>query len=64
MGQYACLGKNLAYQELRLFMATVVRHFDYGFAPGFNVEAEFDNKIRYKGTLLINRLPMVFTPRT
>ena len=62
IGQFSCLGKNLAYQELRLFMGKIVRNFDYAFAPGFD-PAEFDNNILYKGTLLISRLPVVFTDR-
>jgi cytochrome P450 len=62
VGQFACLGKNLAYQELRLFMGYVMRKFDFGFAPGFD-PAEFDQNIKYKGTLLIGPLPLVFTER-
>lgn len=52
VGQYACLGKNLAYQEIRLFLACVMRRFDFGFAPGFDPGA-FEKNIRFKGTLLI-----------
>jgi cytochrome P450 len=62
VGQYACLGKNLAYQELRLFMATVVKKFDFEFAQGFD-PAEFERDIKYKGTLLIGPLMVKMTAR-
>lgn len=55
VGQYVCLGKNLAYQELRLFMATVVKKFDFQFAEGFEV-ATFEREIKFKGTFLLGPL--------
>ena len=62
IGQYACLGKNLAYQEIRLFIAKVAANFDFKFAPRYDVK-EFEKTIKYKGTLLIGELPLVFTAR-
>jgi cytochrome P450 len=61
-GQYTCLGKNLAYQEVRLFLAKLVRNFDFKLAPGFEPEF-FDRNIRYKGTFLIVPLDIVLTER-
>ncbi|OCK77036.1 cytochrome P450 [Lepidopterella palustris CBS 459.81] len=62
IGQFACLGKNLAYQELRMFMGAVVRNFDFKFAPGFDIK-EFEKSIKYKGTFLIGPLMVEFTAR-
>lgn len=62
IGQFSCLGKNLAYQELRLFMGKVVRNFDFSFAPDFD-PSTFDNNILYKGTFLIPELSVVFKAR-
>lgn len=62
VGQFACLGKNLAYQELRMFVGKVVRNFDLAFAPGFD-PSDFERAVSYKGTFLLGALPMVFTPR-
>jgi len=62
VGQYACLGKNLAYQELRLFLGTVAKNFDFAYAPGYDFE-QYERKIKYKGTLLLGSLEMVLTPR-
>ncbi|KIX00842.1 uncharacterized protein Z518_09907 [Rhinocladiella mackenziei CBS 650.93] len=33
-GPYACIGKNLAYMEIRLLTAQLVRRFDVSLAPG------------------------------
>jgi cytochrome P450 len=62
VGQYACLGKNLAYQEIRLFMAKVVRNFDFEFASGYE-PVIFEKNIRYKGTLLIEPLMLKLSKR-
>lgn len=63
IGQFSCLGKNLAYQELRLFMGKVMRNFDFSFPVGFDT-AQFDENIFFKGTLLIPELPIVFFERS
>ncbi|OQU93626.1 hypothetical protein CLAIMM_00108 [Cladophialophora immunda] len=62
VGQYTCLGKNLAYQEIRLFVAKVMRNLDFHFPPGYN-PAEFEKTVAFKGTLLIGELPVIFTSR-
>lgn len=62
IGQYACLGKNLAYQEMRLFVARAMRKFDFKFADGFD-PAEFDAGVKFKGTFLIKPLPVVCAAR-
>lgn len=62
IGQYTCLGKNLAYQEIRLFVAKVLRNFDIAFPQGYNA-VDFEKTIKYKGTLLVGELPVVFTAR-
>ena len=33
-GPYGCIGKNLAYMEIRLLTAQLVRKFDVTLAPG------------------------------
>lgn len=62
VGQFSCLGKNLAYQELRLFLGTVVKNFDFTFAPGFTFD-QYEKVIAYKGTLLLGPLQIVMTTR-
>ena len=62
VGQFACLGKNLAYQELRLFFANMVRKFDFEFAPDFD-PAKFERDIKFKGTLLIGPVMIAMRPR-
>lgn len=62
VGQFACLGKNLAYQEIRLFMAVVLRNFDFRFEQGFD-PITWENGVLYKGTFLIQRLPLVVASR-
>lgn len=62
-GQYTCLGKNLAYQEVRMFMAKLVHNFDFEFATGFEPEF-FDQNLRYKVTVLIGPLDIVLTERS
>jgi cytochrome P450 len=62
IGQFACLGKNLAYQELRLLLGCLVRNFEFELAPGFPPQ-RFLDEIKYKGTFLIGELPVVFTAR-
>jgi cytochrome P450 len=60
VGQFACLGKNLAYQEIRLFMAAAIRNFNFRFAGGFN-PMEWEKRITYKGTFLVQSLPVIVT---
>jgi cytochrome P450 len=62
VGQFTCLGKNLAYQELRLFLGTVAKNFDIAYAPGENFE-KYEGQIKYKGTLLLGPLNLVLNPR-
>jgi cytochrome P450 len=62
VGQFACLGKNLAYQEIRLFMAAALRNFNFQFEDGFDPLA-WEKEILYKGTFLIKKLPVVVTSR-
>ncbi|EXJ90055.1 hypothetical protein A1O3_03123 [Capronia epimyces CBS 606.96] len=63
IGQFACLGKTLAYQELKLFMAKVVRNFDFEFAPGFDAKA-FERDVKFKGTLLIGPMMLKLKERS
>ncbi|KAE8331454.1 cytochrome P450 [Aspergillus sergii] len=62
VGQFACLGKNLAYQEIRLFMAVVLHHFNFRLEESFNPVA-WEETILYKGTFLVQSLPIVVTKR-
>lgn len=62
VGQYTCLGKNLAYQEIRLFVTKVMANFDFRFPDEWS-PAEFEKQVKFKGTLLIGKLPLIFSVR-
>jgi len=50
-GPFHCVGKQFAYQEMRLFMATLLWKYDMKFAPGFDSYA-WERSIEDNGTLL------------
>jgi hypothetical protein len=47
----SCVGKQFAYQEMRMLIATLVSKFDISFKPGFDSYA-FEKGIIENGTLL------------
>lgn len=61
-GQFLCVGKQLAYQEMRLFLGRLVGLFDFRPGPGFNCEA-FGPATKFKGTLLIPAIPVIVEER-
>jgi cytochrome P450 len=62
VGQYACLGKNLAFQEIRLFVSRVLREFDITYPKDYS-SGPFYRDIVFKGTLKVGSLPIVITKR-
>ncbi|KAJ7183184.1 cytochrome P450 [Mycena filopes] len=61
-GPAACVGKTLAYQEMRMFITTMMKRYNLCFEEGYNISSWEDDLCDYfiarKG-----RLPIVFTPR-
>ncbi|KAI0636241.1 cytochrome P450 [Trametes polyzona] len=63
-GQHACLGKTLAYQQMRYVLARLILAFDMAFKPGFDVHA-FREGILGMGTPHFEvPLHMTFTRRS
>ena len=62
-GPTGCVGKALAWLEMRLMLATVVRRFDLAFAPGFDAKT-YPDCIKDAFTMARSRpLPMVIKKR-
>ena len=61
-GPMNCVGKQLAYREMRIVIASILRHFDICFADGYDADKWFeemhDDMILAKGDL-----PVVLTKR-
>ncbi|KAJ7454714.1 cytochrome P450 [Mycena latifolia] len=62
-GPASCIGKNLACQEMRMFICTLMTKFDMHFEEGFDVRSWEDNLCDYFVTRR-GRLPVVFLPRS
>jgi cytochrome P450 family 628 len=62
-GQYGCVGKALAMQEMRLFVATMAKNFDVAFAPQHDDQAFLDS-IESNLSLLKGDLWLQVTRRT
>jgi cytochrome P450 len=62
-GNRQCVGKVLAYVELRLVIANVLKHFHVEFAPGYNPEIMWRD-MKDQVTAQPGRLECTFTPRT
>lgn len=56
-GPYHCVGKQFAYQEMRLFVATLLWKYDLSFAPGFN-PTNFYDAVEENGSILELRTPL------
>lgn len=63
-GPTGCVGKSLAWMEMRLMLATVLRRFDLSFAPGFDYQS-YPDCIKDAFTMARTKsLPMVIKRRT
>ncbi|KZO92130.1 cytochrome P450 [Calocera viscosa TUFC12733] len=61
-GPYACIGRNLARQEIRLLVATVISRFDFELVEGFDPQ-EFEKQITGEFLLTRPALPMILHER-
>ncbi|KAJ7625445.1 cytochrome P450 [Mycena rosella] len=62
-GPANCVGKNLALQEMRMVICTLMGKFDMRFAEGFDVRSWEDNLCDYFITRK-GKLPVIFLPRS
>lgn len=60
----SCVGKQFAYQEMRLFISAILLRYDMCFRPGFDSYA-WAKSVEDNGTLLENHKPLevIFTRR-
>jgi cytochrome P450 len=61
LGMHSCVGRNLAYLELRMVVSAIVQNFDVDFAPGETGEA-FDDFVDLF-IMVLSPLKLRFTPR-
>lgn len=61
-GPTNCVGKNLAYLEMRIAVAMVVQNLDMKFEEGYNPEKWYTDMLDYFVTQR-GALPTVLTPR-
>ena len=57
-----CVGKQLAYREMRIVITSVLRHFDIRFADGYDLDSWFE-EMHDDITLAKGELPVVLTKR-
>lgn len=61
-GPFGCIGKNLAYMEIRSLTVQIIQRFDVKFAPGEDGKKLLE-KSRDHFTLELEDLNLVFTER-
>lgn len=61
IGPYACIGKNLAYMEIRLLTTQLISKFDVALAPGEDGTALLHSVDHF--TIGLKPINMVFTRR-
>jgi cytochrome P450 len=61
-GLHTCVGKNLAYMELRMVVSAILQNFDVDFAPG-ETGKEFDEGFKDSFIMMLLPLNLRFTPR-
>ena len=61
MGPFGCIGKNLAYMELRTLTVRILLEFDVGFASGED-GTRLLTKTKDHFTVDLGQLDLVFTP--
>lgn len=63
LGAHSCIGKTLAYHEMRYVLARVVLAFEMEFKPGFDIQAFRNGMLNMRTTLLEHNLYMKVTSR-
>lgn len=61
-GPAHCIGKQLAYHEMRIVVASILQKFDIRFADGYNPEQWLD-AMRDDAVLVKGKLPVVLKAR-
>lgn len=61
-GAYNCVGKQLAYMEIRHVTSRILRRYNVALAPGQTREAFADGMVD-GFTLACPKLDLIFTPR-
>lgn len=61
MGPFGCIGKNLAYMELRTLTARILLEYDFKLAPGED-GTRLLTKMKDHFTVDMGSLDLVFTP--
>ena len=61
MGPFGCIGKNLAYMQIRTLTARILLEFDIQFAPGEDGKRIL-TKTKDHFTMNVGGLDLVFTP--
>ena len=61
-GPASCLGKELAYKEMRLTIATLVRKYDFRFADGYDPD-RYIRELKDNVGLMKGEFPVILTKR-
>ena len=62
-GPANCVGKNLAYQEMRTVVCMMMQRLDFRFADGYDPEC-WDRDLKDYFVSIKGKLPVVLTPRS
>ena len=62
VGQYSCVGKTLAYQEMRLFVTALIRQFDFSGSLDFD-PAIYDAGYKPMLAAIVPSLPLIVNSR-
>jgi cytochrome P450 len=61
-GPYACVGKNVGQQEMRMLLCHFVQTLDFRFADGYD-PSEYVEAMRDKFAMMLGPLPTIVTRR-
>lgn len=61
-GPANCVGKNLAYQEMRTVVCTMIQRLDFRFTDGYDPES-WDRDLKDYFVATKGKLPVVLSPR-
>lgn len=61
-GPANCIGKQLAYREIRLLVATLLKRYDFQFAEGYEPE-KYIEELKDDTILVKGELPVILTKR-
>ena len=62
-GPYACIGKQLALQEMRLVMTAIIREFDAELPGDFDAESYAKSNKAFFTMQIMDKLPVIFRRR-